>query len=459
MANAPRTAWWFGAGASHHYALNANGVPLPLANGFFEAFHNLPTFQGFQAHVGHFISYLLQYREVRPLDLPQWKENVEDFMTSVEAEIDELKAAKATKGDLNIDGQSKVFSVASVFNNLGFILASVVNEAQNGPSESAYRYLLHFCGPEDAFITFNWDTLLDRALVDTGGWSPNDGYGLSFSAVLDGGWKAMVEGNRQFSTNWKLLKLHGSTNWLVPYMHVNFQTLEYISLVPESDRVFLYWQSTMPYGTHKSRWRGGYVPTCYCYYPPNIPESYFYEAELAPKPGHVFLKVTPKLFSAFDEPDSAGIPASAVLITPVRQKKFDSYQSTINKLWAQARDALKITDTIVIIGYSFPPTDTRTLNLLGDALAERPKEIAVEIVAPDAADIISRIGEKRLANARSVAQRNVKFEEYLEILAGQIPALMKKAMGDYEEVREWVEKIYLLNQAEIPTRNGRSELE
>ena len=30
MAKAPRTVWWFGAGASHHYTLNANGVPVPL---------------------------------------------------------------------------------------------------------------------------------------------------------------------------------------------------------------------------------------------------------------------------------------------------------------------------------------------------------------------------------------------------------------------------------------------
>jgi hypothetical protein len=34
MADSPRTVWIFGADASHHYDLNARGIPVPLANGF-----------------------------------------------------------------------------------------------------------------------------------------------------------------------------------------------------------------------------------------------------------------------------------------------------------------------------------------------------------------------------------------------------------------------------------------
>lgn len=170
MAGSPKTAWLFGAGASHHYNLNAAGVPVPLANGFFEAFHEVPTSQGFHAYVGPFISYLGHYRSVRAKDVPRWRENIQDFMTSIEADIAQLTAKKRA-GELDPEDMSKGYSLASVFNNLGFILASVVNETQNGPSESLYRYLLDFCGRDDAFITFNWDTLLDRALVDSGGWS------------------------------------------------------------------------------------------------------------------------------------------------------------------------------------------------------------------------------------------------------------------------------------------------
>ena len=151
----------------------------------------------------------------------------------------------------------------------------------------------------------------------------DDGYGLRFEAALDGTWKSSVDGAPEYPTNWKLLKLHGSTNWLVPYLYVNFETLEYASAVPTSDNVFLYWQSTMPYGTHKNRWKGGYASTCYCYYPPNIPEPLFTQEQLSLQPGHVLAKFVSKgIFAPFNEMDSAGVPASPLLITPVRQKKI-----------------------------------------------------------------------------------------------------------------------------------------
>jgi hypothetical protein len=226
MAGSPKTVWLFGAGASHHYNLNSRGVPVPLANGIFEAFNALPTSEGFHAHVGPLISFLGHYRGVKPHEVPKWNENIEEFMTSIEDGINEIKEKK--KNGQIIENMSKAFALSSVFNNMNFIFANVINEAQNGPSESIYSYFLDFCGPDDIFITFNWDTLLDRALVDTGGWSPNEGYGLQFSSVLDGTWKQEIDGTLNFKTNWKLLKLHGSTNWIVPYTHVNLETFEYI---------------------------------------------------------------------------------------------------------------------------------------------------------------------------------------------------------------------------------------
>lgn len=79
-------------------------------------------------------------------------------------------------------------------------------------------------------------------------------------------------------------------------------------------------------------------------------------------------------------------------------------------------------------------------------MAARPGAIAVEIVAPDASAIVSRIGEDRLTNAKSVTAHNMKFEEYQGILVENVPALMKKAAADHEEVREWAEKIHGLGR-------------
>lgn len=195
-------------------------------------------------------------------------------MTSIELKLEEFKAKKKGRR-LSAENFGDVWSYATVFNNMNFIFANVLNESQNGASTSLYHMLLETCGPKDSFITFNWDTLLDRALTDSGGWTPQDGYGVSFASVLEGTWKKKISGKPQYKTNWKLLKLHGSVNWLVPYLGVNFQSLKYVSIVPESDRVFLYWHSSLPYPTHHGRWRGGYAPTCYGYYPPNIPGRLF----------------------------------------------------------------------------------------------------------------------------------------------------------------------------------------
>lgn len=447
LAGSTKTTWWFGAGASHHYAENVGGVPVPLANGFFPAFHSLPTSGGLHAHVGPFISFLEHYRGIPPQEVAFWGENIEDFMTSIEQELDELKSRRSTK-KRSPEELAKIFSLSSVFSNMTFIMANVVNEAQNGPSESIYRYILDFCGPDDAFITFNWDTLLDRALVDSGGWTPNVGYGLQFTSALDSTWKPQVEGERAFETNWKLLKLHGSTNWLVPYSFVHLKTLEQTSLVPGSDRIFLYWQATLPYATHKSRWRGGYAPTTYCYYPPNIPADLFSAKQLAAPPGKMIIRAALKhIFSPGDEANAEGVVSSPLLITPVRQKRYDVYQPAIHSLWKQAAQSLRSSNQIVIVGYSFPRTDTRALELLGDTLASKRGEIAVTIVSPDATDIFRRIREV-LKDARSVKTYDLKFEEYIEVLASEIPSRMKKAARSKRNkgVRDWINRMYLMNR-------------
>jgi hypothetical protein len=451
MGDSPRTVWIFGAGASHHYYLNTRGVPVPLANDFFSAFHELPTSEGFHAHVGPFISFLQHYRGVKILEVSQWRENVEDFMTSIESELNELRKKKE-KHELDKKDLLGSASLCAVFNNMIFIFANVLNEAQNGPSFSLYHYLLELCSPNDTFITFNWDTLLDRALADTGGWSPNDGYGLPFASVLDSTWKQEVQSSSTFSTKWKLLKLHGSTNWLVPYTGVFFKTLDYVPIVPKSHDIFLYWQSTLPYETHKRRWRGGYASTCYCYYPPNIPAVAFSRKQLSPGPGRKWMQTGLfGIFSPFSEPSGKGVVSSPLLILPVRQKRYDMYQSTIENLWRQSADAIRTAEKIVVIGYSFPPTDTRPLELLRNALVSNEGNILVEIVAPTAEDIVSRIGNKYLSKAKKVVIHSVTFEKYIEMLFKDAPQFMKRAAAKHNEVKAWLERIYIIGQMALKT--------
>lgn len=446
LAKAPKTFWLFGAGASHHYDLNAFGVPMPLASGFFKAYHHLPISQGFDSHVGPFNNFLEEYRGVTPETIGQFDENIEAFITSIESELGRIREM-AKDHKLTADEYAHALSYAMVFTNMNFIFANVLNEAQNGAPMSLYRALLEFSSPNDLFATFNWDTLLDRALLDTGGWNPNTGYGLTFRAVLDGSWKDALQGDTKFATNWKLLKLHGSTNWLVPYMGVDFKEWQFQTAVAGTDDVFLYWYSSLPYATHKNRWRGGYVPTTYCYYPPNLPAEFFTKEQLSAPPGEVFVKANLRFLVPFEEGDPTGnIPSSPILITPVRQKKYDIYRTTIQNLWAQAVKGLEDASRIVIVGYSFPPTDTRALDLFRGLLATRGQELTLEIVAPDVQDIAKRIGEEYLGRAKELKLHKMIFEKYLDLLSESLPSMMRQAAADDPEVQAWLERIYISNQ-------------
>jgi hypothetical protein len=380
---------------------------------------------------------------VPPHKVPGWVENIEEFMTSIESGLEEIKTLTKDR-KLSSEEFKRAISYAQVFTNMMFIFASVLNEAQNGPSLSLYRPLLETCGPNDVFATFNWDTLLDRALMDSGGWNPNEGYGLGFRAVFDGTWKPAMEGKPQFETAWKLLKLHGSTNWLVPHMGVHFETLEYQSSVPKSNEAFLYWHSSMPYATHRNRWTGGYVPTTYCYYPPHIPGEFFTKAQLSPGPGHVFLSANLRVFSPFEEGSPNGVPSSPILITPVRQKRYDGFAQNIENLWMRAVEALENAHRIVIVGYSFPATDVRPLDLFRSVLAARGEELSVEIVAPGVEEIANRIGRDILGRVRELKLHSMKFEEYMDSLYSSTAAMMRSAAASDKEVRDWLAMIHAM---------------
>ncbi len=436
-----RTVWLFGAGASYHYAMNTRGVNMPLARDFFKAMHRLPTTDGFNAHIGPLISYLQSYRGVHPLEASEWTEDIEQFMTSIETEIDELREKKE-RNELTDDEFKKSIALSTVFTNMTFIFANVINEAQNGSSYSAYSELVKFFSPEDTFITFNWDTLMDRALAASGTWTPNDGYGIGFSAFFDGKWKEEVDSSLTIASNWKLLKLHGSTNWLVPYTFIHLENLKIQGIIKESDKVFLFWQASLPYETHKGRWHGGYGPTCYGYYPPHLPANCFSTTAISPEEGRVIVMGGYKgIVAPFDEPLVQGVPSSPLLITPVRQKRYDAYSSVIEKLWDLAEKAFAETDRIVAIGYSFPTTDTKALSLVRNTLSRRKNQVELTIVDPFANDIAKEIGDEYIECAESVSLQNVTFEKYIDVLWEEAPLLVKATSDNNAEFKQWVERL------------------
>src|SRR5712691_9138780 len=159
------------------------------------------------------------------------------------------------------------------------------------------------------------------------------------------------------------------------------------------------------------------------------------------------LQMTPiSIFSPFSEPYENGVPASPLLITPVRQKRYEDYETSIEKLWLQAEKLVQEVERIVIIGYSFPRTDRRAMNLLKRALSKGKGKIEIEIVAPDAEQIASRIGTQSLNKGKSVSLHSGRFEDYIGLLSQQAPKLMMNAAVKSVEVQEWLKRIFLLGQ-------------
>jgi hypothetical protein len=181
-------------------------------------------------------------------------------------------------------------------------------------------------GNDDTIITFNYDMACERALKVEGKWEIGDGYGFSLGVGITPPSKT------------KLLKLHGSTNWLGILFdgHKGYST------------------ATNVYGPRPCLFGERYFT--YLGYPKDVRD---------PQCRHVS--------------NPGGDPA---LILPALQKNFfnqttfgNEWEPFWDDIWGQAAHALHSSDKIVIIGYSMPKADERARGLL--LHANRQAEILV----------------------------------------------------------------------------------
>jgi hypothetical protein len=179
----------FGAGASHSYPLSPTGVRPPLAQSFFEVFNQLELGEDPNVLVGSIVIYVRDTRGVSPLDFGGWNENIEDFLTEIDERIGTKEAA------LKLDVVERVH-YSKAYQEMIFLFTSVLNEIQNGPACPNYSSLVRRLSTDDVLITFNWDTLLDRALWESGQWNPGDGYGIEFKGFFDNVWRDDFPGDK-----------------------------------------------------------------------------------------------------------------------------------------------------------------------------------------------------------------------------------------------------------------------
>lgn len=173
------------------------------------------------------------------------------------------------------------------------LIARTFEEALRGPSCEVHKSLAKRMREGDQVFSYNYDLLIDHALRDEGKLT-DEGYELTFNRVKDeGNWQS-PEGNE---SKVKLLKLHGSLNWLRCSICGS-------NLLLRSNKIGR-WSTSLPKTCPKCNSREQFI--------------------------------------------------QRLIVPPLQTKNYTD--PAISYLWFKARRALIRIEEIVIIGYSLPTTD------------------------------------------------------------------------------------------------------
>ena len=355
-----------GAGASRAYDESPTGQRMPLARDVFQVFSELDIAANPWVLIGDIIVYVSESRRIAREEFSSFNEDVEE----VYSEVEEILLEAIHEQD-----RLKTILTARIANQLLFLFASVINEVQNGPISVAHRGIAQSLAGSDRVITFNWDTLMDRALATETQWRTDFGYLVVPRLVHRGEW---VAPNPTQADCPLVLKLHGSTNWLTSYNQIENGKL---ILTQSSDPSTLYvYESTVgPYATFAGRFMPGYEPFSYGYYPPNIPDD---PGKPAPE-GKKFVRARPKFpWVPEGKAPDGGLASMPLIIPPAKSKTYDLFGTLFTTIWSAAEKCLARAEHIILIGYSFPRTDHQSNALFANAFGKRTSMPRVTIIDP-----------------------------------------------------------------------------
>ncbi|MFK7884512.1 MAG: hypothetical protein AB8F26_10065 [Phycisphaerales bacterium] len=401
--------FWFGAGASKGYTGSKTGQLPPLASEFFTIFNQLEVAANPFVRVGHIVNYVKRTRNVEIYKFEHWNENIEDFLTELAERIAELPAPN--RGELSPEWIENT----RAFDQMLFLFECVLNEIQNGLKCDLYSKLLAEHAEIDSIITFNWDCILDRAAWDSQRWTPDRGYGIEFNAFYENGWRK--EDNSQ-PTEFQILKMHGSTNWLTPYTSFHFETGQRVYSDDRFDESSpcraCFVRSNSPYPTYGDRHKIGYSPFSYFYYPPNLPD---WMCNATPNRDHERTK-----FSIVLAPDLGNtgeiklgdqpLYSSPLMVGPLRDKDYSLGGGCFDTIWESACRKIAEHQDVTIIGYSFPKTDIRSIQLLKEAQKKAKSTIRITLVDPYAEHIVDRLADS-LGNPFEITGISATLSDWL----------------------------------------------
>ncbi len=426
-------AFIFGAGASFSYMQSKTGIRPPLATRLFETYFQLPIADDPYVVVGNLVNYVRDSRGIPPERFGDFKENAEDFLTELDDRVNELAweipALYERKNNQGARKFMEFIQANGAYDQSVWLFAHTLNETQNGSVSRQYSTLVNVLEKDDKLITFNWDTLLDRALMEYSNWTPDTGYGFEFNAIFDEGWRKV----RDNESTRLLLKLHGSTNWLVNYITRDMRTGERAIVVPSTDKTTTGMSVSVSNQTRLDERDGlkvTYTPHIRTHPPVrSAPVPSGESSEVRPfcfvsgeKPFHCFkdrFRLGYDPFSYFYPPNHPNYPEVALMpliIPPTRRKLYHEFGYIFSELWNLAEIALVSSNDWVIAGYSLPKTDLRTIELMQSALDQREQPVTVTLVNPSADEVQQRLIEALGPERLTFSPPFRDFDHYLESL-------------------------------------------
>jgi hypothetical protein len=376
------------------------GVKAPLANNFFQMALRSNKFatEDYLDRVSSLYDYISQHWKKSIDDLRNTPFNLEDFFTFLQLQINETEQAE------DFERYSQLASIEFLMESF---LAEYLSEFEKFASKSdimrEFGKVIYRDRERTSFLTFNYDCILESLIELASGvnvnspqafnrnpdklveipddelphshfnWNRPLAYGIQFNEVqlLRAGLSTYVEGNRFYShpSNklypWRILKLHGSLNW---FRYIPFR--KYPSIDPNGDQ---------------------------------LSKDKLEEVLLIQ--GHWWF-VQP--------PDFKGWLIEPLIITPVLYKAQFYEHRVFSYVWKQAQKELSTCKRLIVIGYSFAPTDFYVRKLLLDAFNEHSLEHLV-VVNPDTS-VVQTVKEYCHFNRPALVCRDL--EEYLRSYDG-----------------------------------------
>jgi NAD-dependent SIR2 family protein deacetylase len=358
-----------GAGCSRNYSQSASAIPglaSPLDQDFFQMAKKvilkgrvesdlLMMIEGTIHDLHRLYGYELpdEHSGINAPDAEKFLEVLDDKRLSLEKVMTELSLETGIFLQLppfyGYRRKSDVLDFADSLAPLIELVAVTISKALEGPPCSKHMKLAQSLKTGDMVISFNYDILMDNALRNSGKLT-DCGYLVPFQKASDGQeWKR----SEDVPSEVVLLKLHGSMNWL---------------------------------------------RCSYC-------GSYFLTRSEKMGPWYVSL---PKQCPTCRE---SGTYLERVIIPPLLTKEYSV--QPFNRLWSEASRRLPRMREIVVIGYSFPPTDFATETLLRIGLPWTiQKSIQFKVVNPDK-EVFERFSR---AFGTSKVNWVGSLEEYLDTL-------------------------------------------